>query len=44
MKTNMLTRVRNLFPRSRHNQRAWIKSVRLLGEKWLLATPVNRRA
>ena len=25
----------------RHNIRAWARSVRLLGSKWLLATPIN---
>jgi hypothetical protein len=43
MNTHYLTTVRRLFnnplaPEStnRHNQRAWVKSVRLLGDKWLL--------
>lgn len=44
MKTNMLTRVRAMWPDSRYNQRAWVKSVRLLGDKWLLASPINRKA
>lgn len=47
MKTNMLTRVRGHFncasrQTNRFNQRAWIRSVRLLGDKWLLAHPINR--
>ena len=50
MKTNMLKRVRKNFPRTettpyhvtRHNQRQWVKSVRHLGNKWLLAEPVAR--
>ena len=44
MNTSMLTRVRKLFnnglvaPKiNRHNQRQWVKSVRHLGAKWLLA-------
>ena len=41
MKINMLTRVRALFKSGirstdRHNQRAWVKSVRFLGTKWLI--------
>lgn len=41
MKTNMLTRVRRHFNCGekhidRHNQRQWIRSVRFLGNKWLL--------
>lgn len=44
MKTNMLKKVRQLYnvdyipyEENRANQRKWIKSVRLLGDKWLLA-------
>jgi len=43
MKTEMLIKVRQLFnvdyvPRStnRHNQKQYIKSIRLLGDKWLI--------
>jgi len=41
MKINMLTRVRKHFNSGmrnidRHNQRAWVKSVRFLGTKWLI--------
>lgn len=44
MNTHMLVRVRRLFPLTwstppsavRHNRRAWVRSVRLLGEKWHL--------
>jgi hypothetical protein len=50
MKTNMLIRVRKHFdnplsPRhtNRHNMRQWIRSVRFLGDKWLLAVPVLRK-
>lgn len=49
MKINMLTRVRRHYsnefaPRSlnRHNQRAWIRAIRLLGDRWLLAAPLAR--
>ena len=28
---------------NRHNQRQWVKSIRHLGDKWLLATPVQRK-
>jgi len=46
MKTNMLTRVRKHFESGdrridRHNQRAWIKSIRFLGTRWLLAHPIS---
>jgi len=27
----------------RHNQRAWLRMVNLLGEKWLFAKPVTRK-
>jgi hypothetical protein len=26
----------------RHNRRAWVKSVRMLGDKWLLAKQVGK--
>lgn len=47
MKTNMLERVRKHFHCGvrhidRHNQRAWVRSVRWLGDKWLLAKPVEK--
>jgi hypothetical protein len=49
MSTSMLARVRkhfnsDLVPQStnRHNQRAWIRSIRLLGDRWLLATTIPR--
>lgn len=29
---------------NRHNQRAWIRSVQFLGDKWLLAKKVGRIA
>jgi hypothetical protein len=51
MKVNVLRHVRQLFnvpyvPKhvNRHNQRAWVRSVRNLGDKWLLAKKVERRA
>jgi hypothetical protein len=28
---------------NRHNQRQWVRSIRFLGDKWLLATPVQRK-
>ena len=50
MKTHMLKRARTLFnvdympPEiNRANQRKWVRSVRLLGDKWLLATYVQRK-
>jgi len=47
MNTAMLTRVRKLFncaerKINRHNQRAWVRSVRRLGPAWLLAVPMAR--
>lgn len=48
MNTTHLRRVRRLFcvaetPRhvQRHNMRAWVKSVRFLGDRWLLAKPLG---
>ena len=50
MNTKMLKRVRSLFNAegvpahtNRHNQRQWVRSIRFLGDKWLLATPVQRK-
>jgi hypothetical protein len=50
MKTNVLTHVRKLYNTegvdkriNRHNQRQWVKSIRYLGDKWLLAVPVQRK-
>lgn len=47
MNTIHLRRVRRLFvhdmaPRhvQRHNMRAWVRSVRMLGRQWLLAQPI----
>lgn len=44
MNTAMLSRVRRLHPYTetaqphtvRHNQRAWVRSIRILGDKWVL--------
>jgi hypothetical protein len=50
MKTHVLVRVRkhfnsDLVPAStnRHNQLAWCRAVRMLGDKWLLANPRIRQ-
>jgi hypothetical protein len=50
MDTRMLSHVRQLFnvdylPRNvnRTNQRKWVKCVRQLGDKWLLAKYVERK-
>ena len=48
MKIDMLTRARGHFncadrKTNRHNQRAWVRSIRLLGDKWLLAKPINAK-
>ncbi|CAB5207218.1 hypothetical protein UFOVP183_47 [uncultured Caudovirales phage] len=51
MNTSILKRARELWllndvPRNiaRHNIRAWVKSVRTLGDKSLLATKVERKS
>jgi hypothetical protein len=50
MNTTYLRRVRRLFnsdmvsrSTNRHNQRAWVRSVRALGRQWLLAEPIQPR-
>ena len=50
MNTKMLKHVRTLYNTkdvdkriNRHNQRQWVRSIRYLGDKWLLATPVQRK-
>ena len=50
MKINMLVRARRHFnndlatrAQNRYNQRAWIRAVRILGDRWLLAVPIPRR-
>jgi hypothetical protein len=50
MNTAFLTRVRGLYcvagvpvSTQRHNCRQWVKSIRILGDKWLLAKPINRK-
>ena len=47
MNTRMLRRARALWASGdrrtdRHNQRAWVRSIRNLGSQWLLAQPVRR--
>ena len=47
MNTRMLRRARTLWASGdrrvdRHNTRQWIRSIRLLGDKWLLAVPARR--
>lgn len=49
MNTTTLRRVRKLFTNdttpthvSRHNMRSWVRSVRFLGDKWLIAKPMQR--
>lgn len=49
MKTNMLIRARQHFncadvKTNRHNQKAWVRSIRFLGDKWLLAAPIVKRS
>lgn len=50
MNTVMLKRVRRAYPSHcapanvvRHNRRAWVRSIRYLGPKWLLATPTPKQ-
>lgn len=50
MNTKALKHVRQLFNSAdvpsrvnRHNQRAWVRSVRYLGGNWLLAKKVQRK-
>ncbi len=50
MRTAALKHVRKLFAvdyvplhTQRHNQKQWVKSVRRLGDNWLLAKPVPRK-
>lgn len=51
MNTTRLRQVRKAFPMlpniptctTRHNRRAWVRSVRGLGNKWLLAEPVTKQ-
>lgn len=39
MNTTLLIKVRALYPQSRYLQRQWIKSVRHLGDRWLVRRP-----
>jgi len=50
MNTAVLKKVRRMFAcdyatrsTQRHNARQWVRSVRLLGDKWLLARPVEKQ-
>lgn len=50
MNITALRHVRQLFNvadvparTNRHNQRQWVRSIRYLGDKWLLAKPLERR-
>ena len=43
---NMMSLARRaiqLWPGNRYNQRAWIRSVLMLGDRWLLAQRVRRQ-
>ena len=49
MNVTVLRKLRRIFfhpdaPTStaRHNTRQWVRSVRMLGDKWLLAQPINK--
>ena len=50
MNTQALKTVRRLFnvdyvskEQNRHNQRAWVRSVRILGDRWLLSQKVEKK-
>jgi hypothetical protein len=50
MNTTLLSRLRKLFQHdlvptevARHNMRAWVRSVRLLGDKWAIRRFVEKR-
>ena len=50
MNTQALKTVRRLFnvdyipkTQNRHNQRAWVRSVRILGDRWLLSKQVEKK-
>jgi len=50
MNITMLVRVRKLFDfgyvpttTRRHNQREWIRSIRVLGDSWILKQPIQRK-
>jgi hypothetical protein len=50
MNTQALKTVRRLFnvdyvskEQNRHNQRAWVRSVRFLGDRWLLSQKVEKK-
>lgn len=49
MNVQALKKVRNMFcvegvpiRTQRHNCRQWVRSIRYLGDKWLLATPMAK--
>lgn len=51
MNTHYLTRARLHFcsefvsrKTNRHNQRQWIRQIRQLGDRWLLAKPMERQS
>lgn len=37
-------KARTLWPDSRYNRKAWLRSVLWLGDRWLLSQPVGRKA
>jgi hypothetical protein len=50
MDVRMLKHVRELFAvdyvpihTQRHNQKQWVRAVRRLGDRWILATPIPKR-
>jgi len=50
MKTCMLTKARRLWANTdapketnRANMREWVRAMRAIGDKWLMAKPVHRR-
>ena len=50
MKTRVLKQVREMWnvedvsrETNRANQRKWVRAVRMLGKKWLLSKPIERK-
>lgn len=42
MNRQLIRTAQRLWPNSKHNRRQWVRSVKQLGPRWLLAKPVER--
>lgn len=42
-KTQLIRHAIKLWPGSRYHQRAWLRSVTMLGDRWLLAKHIQRK-